>query len=428
MAEAAMLPAPVPQSSRARRLLPAADLSGPLPARAPAARQLIEAHGLRVVHLASLAQIAPEQWNALFPGLAENWGYFRGIELARSEHFTYSALLVYDADRLIAAAPLFRLDYRLDTTLGAGMKGVGDWLARHLPRLVKLPVLGIGSPMTEQCPIGLAPDLDEEARRHAVAALLAGLDAHAEAEHIKVLALKDVSNHDARHTDDTLRAAGFTRMASLPVATLALPFATFEDYLKSMTSRHRSEFRSKLKRAGDIAVEFRDDIGDVYDEIIALYRATRDNRKQSYEAFDEVPETYFREVMRQSSGQARVMLCRIDGRLVSFSFFLVEKDRVIGKLLGMDYSIARERNLYFFNILAVIRYCIEHGIPELQTGQTSYAVKLRFGCKLERSWVYFKHRGIVLGALFRAIGPRLSFDAIDPDLAKLGDKAVYLEA
>jgi hypothetical protein len=120
------------------------------------------------------------------------------------------------------------------------------------------------------------------------------------------------------------------------------------------------------------------------------------------------------------------MVCRVDGRLASFNIFLIEKDRILGKYIGMHYAIAREHNLYFVNWMAMVRLCIERGIPWLQTGQTSYRQKVRLGCKLKRSWVYFKHRNLLINPLFKLIGPTMAFDKMDPDLQALGEETPYL--
>lgn len=382
---------------------------------------------LRAVHMPGVSSIPAADWDRLFPGASEDWAYYCGCERSGSEHFTFSAIAVYSGQELVAAAPVFRLDYRLDTTLGSAVQRFNDWVAGFIPWPVRLPVLGVGSPMSEECAIGIASYLGKSERSEVLAALVAGLEAHAKAEGVKLIAFKDVTDADATWASDTLVGAGFARLASLPVATLPLPFASFDEYLKSLPGKMRTDLRSKLKRASDIEVEFRDDIVGVEDEILALYKATRSNRKASYEAFDEVPDGYFREVMQSASGKSRVMLCRLDGRIVSFNFFTEAGGKVTGKLLGMDYSVARDCNLYFFNVLTIVRYCIEKGIGELQFGQTTYGIKLRLGCKLRRSWVYFKHRGAVLGPLFAWAGAKLSFDAVDPDLAKLGSKVVYLD-
>jgi hypothetical protein len=43
-----------------------------------------------------------------------------------------------------------------------------------------------------------------------------------------------------------------------------------------------------------------------------------------------------------------------------------------------------------------------------------------------RCWIYFKYTGPILGPVLRRILPCPPFDATDPDLAALGEKAPYL--
>ncbi len=93
----------------------------------------------------------------------------------------------------------------------------------------------------------------------------------------------------------------------------------------------------------------------------------------------------------------------------------------------MRYPLAREHNLYFVNWMATARLCMERGIPWLQTGHTSYRQKVRLGCKLKRSWIYFKYRNPLINPLFKLFGPMMAFDAMDPDLQALGADAPYLE-
>jgi hypothetical protein len=131
--------------------------------------------------------------------------------------------------------------------------------------------------------------------------------------------------------------------------------------------------------------------------------------------------------MRNCPGKADVMLASVDGQLASFNISLAEPGRLLAKYIGMRYPAAREHNLYFLNWMAMVRHCIERGIPWMQVGHTSYRQKTRLGCKLKRSWIYFKHRNLLINPLFKAFGPKMAFDKMDPDLQALGDDAPYLE-
>jgi predicted N-acyltransferase len=334
---------------------------------------------------------------------------------------------VYAGDTLLAAAPLFRTDYRLDLSLEGSLKPAGEWLHKNARKFVVVPVLGMGSPLTEECPIGLAPELSASARLAAFDALLQGMDALAGAEKIPLLALKDVTDRDAAWAHGPLQQAGFTRVATLPLATLHLPFTNEDEYLASLSASMRSDLRKKMRRAANVKIEIRDTIDGIEGEIIELFDETKANRKADYGAFDDVPANYFREVMQAMPGRAQLMLARVDGRLASFNIFLIEPDRVIGKYVGMRYALAREHNLYFVNWMTTARLCMERGIPWLQTGHTSYKQKVRLGCRLKRSWVYFRYRNALINPLFKLFGPMMAFDAMDPDLQALGAEAPYLE-
>jgi hypothetical protein len=381
-----------------------------------------------VRHVASIAELDRAAWNRLFPGRAEGWGYFKACEEAAPAGFAASALGVFAGEELVGAAPLFRTDYQLDLSLKGALKPAIEWLHRNAPQFVVVPALSIGSPLAEECPIGIMPGIGPARRAGIFEALLGGLDAHADASGVPLVGLKDVTDGDAAWAQPALAAAGFTRVATLPLATLHLPFKSEAEYLDSLSPSMRSDLRRKMRQAANVRVELRDTIDGIEKEIVALFEETKAHRKTDYGAFDDVPAEYFREVMQNLPGTAHVLVCRVGGRLASFNLFLVEQDRVIGKYIGMRYALAREHNLYFVNWMATVRLCLERGVPWLQTGQTSYRQKVRLGCKLKRSWVYFKDRRRLINPLFKTFGPRMAFDRMDPDLQALGNAAPYLDA
>lgn len=427
MAEALTLKAPY---ALAQKVAPASNPERPdvcgaaLEARRPAAATAGPV--LTVIALPSITEIPRDAWNRLFRHAGDGWDYFRACELTTPPDFTFSVLAAFAGETLVAAVPMFRVDYRLDMTLDERFRPVGDWLHRHAPRLVSMPVMGLGSPLTEECPLGFLPGMGIADRASTLAALLRGFADHARAADISVLAIKDVTDADALWAHEPLTRAGFCRMASLPVATLPLPFKDENGYYAALPPKMRNDVRRKMRHSSAVKAELRASIDDVHDEIVALYRETRAKRKTSYDSFDEVPEGYFREMMRNMGGKAEILLCRVNGDLAAFNFFVTEPHRVIGKFIGMRYPLAREHNIYFFNWMTMVRLCIERGIPQLQTGQTTYALKVRLGCKLKRSWVYFQHRGAILGPVFRKLGPLIPFDQVDPDLKELGATAPYL--
>ncbi len=381
------------------------------------------ADGLDVRIHPGVGSIPRDAWTTLFPEEAEGWDYYAACEASPPPAFTFTAIGVYDREKLIAAAPIFRLTYRLDTPLQGKWRALGDWLANAFPRYVKLPLMGLGSPLADRCHIGFAPHLDAPKRQAAARVLLAGLDAHAAAENVEILALKDLADRDVPDTDAALGAAHFTRVGSLPVAVLDLtPFKTEDAYLASLSSATRKDIRRKLKGASGLRVEERHDISDVEAQIVALYDSTRGQSGFDYGDFEKLSPQYFRDVVANLGDRAVTMLYWLGDELIGFNLLFIEKGRMIDKFIGMKYPVARDHNLYVLSWMTNVRYCLKHGIPLMQTGQTAYSSKLRFGSRLDKLWLAFRHRRPFWNWVFARGGRLMAFDKMDPDLQALEKK------
>jgi predicted N-acyltransferase len=167
----------------------------------------------------------------------------------------------------------------------------------------------------------------------------------------------------------------------------------------------------------------RTSIAGIESEILSLYDETRSQSGVDYGDFEKLSPDYFRGVMQSLGDRAVLMLYWRGEELLGFNLLFVEKQRVIDKFIGMHYPQAREHNLYVLSWMTNVRFCLERGIRCLQTGQTAYASKVRFGSRLEKSWLYYKHRGRAMNSLFRTFGPLVPPDKADPDLAALAKKA-----
>ncbi|SFI98945.1 Predicted N-acyltransferase [Bosea sp. OK403] len=371
-------------------------------------------------HIASrVAEIRADAWDACFPGEAENHAYYTACEnaaLASGAELVTSAASVERDGETIAVAPFFLIDYRLDTPLQGPLRALGDYLFRHAPRLVALRVLCIGSPYAERCHIGLSPELDAQARQQARLALREAIDAHGRDEGVHIIAWKDLAPDDAEAFQDILKGDGFIRLGSLPVAVLDLPFASEADYLATLSAATRKDIRRKLAKAGNVRIEMRHSIADIEAEIVALYESTRAESGLDYGDLEKLPPGYFSGITAALGERALFVLYWVGTTLAAFNLLLIERERVIDKFLGMRYPLAREHNLYALSWMTNVRYCLAHGISRLQSGQTAYASKLRFGSRLVPSVIFFRHRQGVLNWVLRSISPYIAFDRLDPDL------------
>lgn len=401
----------------ASRIRPCPDTMPPTQSTIAAPPPVHSSAGLEARIHAGVRTIPREAWDALFPGEAEGWAYYAACEDSPPPAFSFSAIGVHAGNELIAAAPIFRLTYRLDTPLQGKWRALGDWLARTFPRYVKLPVMGLGSPLADRCHVGIANHLTADQKRATMDVLLAGLEAHAAADGVEILALKDIADRDLPDIDAALTAARFTRVGSLPVAVLDLsPFTNEEAYLASLSSATRKDIRRKLKGSGAIRIEERHDISDVEARIVELFDSTRGQSGFDYGDFEKLSPGYFRGVVQNLGPKAVTFLYWLGDDLIGFNLCFVEKARMIDKFIGMQYPVARDHNLYVLSWMTNVRYCLKHNIALMQTGQTAYSSKLRFGSRLDKLWLAYRHRRPFWNWVFARGGRLIAFDKMDPDL------------
>ncbi|POR51223.1 GNAT family N-acetyltransferase [Bosea psychrotolerans] len=367
---------------------------------------------------ARVAEIAA--WDTCLPGEVESHDYYRACDDAAATSgigLRCAAVVVEDASGIAAVAPFFRLDYRLDTPLQGRLRQIADALFSRFPGLVTLKVICVGSPYAERCHLGFAPRLGAAARQEATRAMLAALEQQAAREGAHLLAFKDLAPAEDALLAPLLDGEGFALLGSLPVAVLDLPYPDEDGYLASLSAATRKDIRRKLAKAKAVRIEHRSDMTGLEDAIGNLYESTRGQSVLDYGELEVLPPGYFAAVSKALGDRALFVLYWIGEELAAFNLLLIEPDRVIDKFLGMSYPLARDHNLYAVSWMANVRFCLERGIRELQTGQTAYASKLRFGSRLVPSTIRFRHRNLPLQWLLGHLSPRLSFGRFDPNLA-----------
>ena len=375
-----------------------------------------EAASTEVVVADSIAAFGVSEWNRLFADELEGWHYYRAVEEAALPGFAWHYFGVRESGVLRAAVPAFVTDYRLDTTLTGPLRRVTDALARLFPRLLRQRMLALGSPVAEVCQLGLDESLDAPARRRMLDAILSKAEVFAAERRIGMLAAKDTPARQDALWVHAAQRRGLRRQPGLPTAALDIRHASLDDYLRSLSRATRRDMRRKLRAGAPLRVEWRDNIDDIRDEIMRLYRATRANAELDFE--DLTPE-YFAAVLRQLGTRASCGVYRLDGRIVAFNLVLRDGKRLLDKFLGMDYEVARRYNLYFYTWMENVRYCIERRIPLYESGQGLHREKKRLGSRLSLNWLWYRHRNPLLDAVFALVERLARLDRHDPELAEL---------
>ena len=364
----------------------------------------------------SVEEFSPAEWERLYAGELEGWHYYRAIEQAGLAGFEWRYFAVREGGRVRALVPAFITDYRLDTTLTGALRRITRVLTRLFPRLLVQRLLSLGSPIAEVCNIGFDPDCSAEEQALLLDIIMREVETHARSTRISMLAAKDApAAHDALWAV-TAAAHGLRRQPSLPTALLDLRFASLEEYLATLSRATRKDLRRKLKACATLRVEWRSNIDDVIDDVMRLYRATLAHAQFT---FEELTPAFFTGVLRELGPRASCATYWLGDRLVAFNLVLHDGSTLLDKFLGMDYSVARRYNLYYFTWLQNVRYAIEHGLVVYQSGQGLHREKLRLGSRFSANWLWYRHRNLVLDVVFATFERLFRLDRHDPELAAL---------
>ena len=352
--------------------------------------------------------IGEDVWNRCFPDEIEGFLYYKAVEFAGLADFEIHYLRLRKSNRTIALAPFFVSRYRLDTLGDGALLQLLRRLGARWPKLLSIPMVCLGSPVSEIAHLGYAPELDATQRATAFRALLAGLERFARQRHIGLIALKDIA--DAERTRSESELLRYTRLPGMPCALLPLPYENIEAYYATLSRGMRKEFRRKARSQDALQIERRYQIADVLPELMRLYEQTR---AASDLQFERLPPDYFTQVLQQLGPYAVCVLYRCEGSLIGFNLLLHDERCLLDKFIGMDGQRAREHNLYFVSWLYNVQWCIDEGIPLYEAGQASYETKLRMGCRLLANWYYFRHRNPIVNAGLRLLTRWLGLDRFE---------------
>ena len=355
----------------------------------------------------SIADLDRAQWNACFGNPIESYDYHRGVEASGIAGFELGWYAIESGEKLICAAPVFHTRYDLSTTAQGRVRKGLERVKRFVPGQLSLGLSCLGSPVTETCQIGFSPALDDGARAKALPALIALWTKDAIKRGIYLQGLKDIPGAGFDRYRSALEAAKFRFVTSMASATLAIDFDDIDSYLARLSAGTRKDMRRKLKSRGDVRVEMRGDITGFEDVILEMYRQTR---ARSDWAFEDLPATYFTNVLAANPGRAYFKLYFANDALVGANLLLCDGQTLLDKFFVMRGDEGRSLNLYFLSWFENIDYCLQHKLANYHSGQAGYDTKLRLGCSLAPSWMGFRHSNPILHAALKLASPLLSVE------------------
>lgn len=362
-----------------------------------------EKHGKKNVDLRTkiftdITKISPEAWNRVYPNIPESYYFFKTLQEAGLEQFEWYYILVYGGEELVGIAPCFLMHYPLDTTIQGPIKTLLLKIKKKFPRFMELRALVCGLPMG-QGRIGIAGDplaVLQVVRR--------AMESLAISKKISILAFKDFGLHECEEMD-VFQGEGYYKFESMPSTEMAVPFQSFDEYVKSLNRVSRDGLKRKLKkidRAAPLPMEIRERLSeDELSQVHALYTQTLLSHGEM--SFEIMTKEFFRRISNNMPGATRFFLWRLDGRIVAFALCFVSKEKMIDYYLGLDYALAYDLHLYFTRFRDLMKWCIENKLPAYEMGSTGYEAKRRLGFGFIRLFVYAKHLNKFINPFFHLL-------------------------
>jgi len=363
---------------------------------------------VRLVARAELAALPA--WQTAFAHERKDRRYYELTEDTLSEGFVYRYLVIESGGAVRAIQPCFVLDQDLLAGVGGLASRIVGGIRGVWKRFLFARTLMVG------CVAGEGHlDGDEATQALTAAALARELPRIARELKCALVVLKEFPAK-YRATLEVLRDAGFARVPSMPMTTLALDYATFDDYLKTVSPRTRGKLRRKLRatdRADLITMEVVGDITPFVDEAYPLYKAVFDRSPMQ---FEKLTKDFLCEIGRRMPDKARFFLWRQDGRLIAFGLFTLEGDAICHDYVGFDYAVAFKLNLYYRVFHDVIEWALARGCKRFYNGSLNYDPKWHLRQSLYPTDLYARHTSDAVNAVFKRILPVMEPTRSDPIL------------
>ena len=278
-----------------------------------------------------IEKISPDEWNKIFPKVPEGYYFLKTLDESNFDQFSFYYILVYEHQQLIGAAPCFTVNYSLDTSINGPLRQFSNAIKKIFPHIFSIKALVCGIPMG-QGQMGTAGF-----SVLVLEAIEGRMEALARKIHAPIIAFKDFDrSYDGLF--NPLLKNGYLKMDSLPMTSLKLDFPDFENYLKSLSSASRYDFRRKLKKTSNVKIEpsMVSALDErTLDEVYGLYLQAVEEHDMGFEI---VPREFFRLISINMPQETKFFLWRINGKLVAFAFCLLSRGVLLDYYLGFDHT------------------------------------------------------------------------------------------
>ncbi len=342
-------------------------------------------------------------WRAAFAGERKDHRYYEIVEDTVRQGFDYRYFVIKDDSGTVRAIqPCFFLDQDLLQGFGRRAAALAERVRRLWPRFMRMRTLMVG------CAAGEGHiDGGGASGAAAMEALAGAIAAHARAQGAGLIVLKEFPARYRGALGPFVRR-GFLRMPSLPMTSLDIAYASFEDYMtRALSSRTRKDLRKKFRTAAasaPIEMTVVADVGAMIEEVYPLYLEVFE---RSDLRFERLTKEYFCRLGQQMPDKARFFIWRQNGRTIAFSLCMLEGEAIYAEYLGLDYAVALDLHLYYYVFRDVVAWAMANGFKSFHSSGLNYDPKLHLKSLLAPLDLYVRHTSPILNPLLKRILPLL---------------------
>ncbi len=327
----------------------------------------------------SIGDVDADEWNSVRTPSNDPFmelGFIESVENSMRTVCRLRYVVIRDKDdQAVATACLS--SYTVDgASLAEGSaKVVLSAIGRLWPWLMKNTIVMCGLPIsTGDSHLRFAPEAD----RASVLAILDRLVCEfAKTERARFIIFKEFNAEGCRDLG-TLDSLGYRKADSYPMNYATTRYRDFEDYLSQIKSKRRRMLRGSLKKFAKggfrvVTLTGREGAADHYtDKVHRLYEAVLSRSKVQ---FEYLPAEFLREMARRLPDNTSFTFVYRGDEVVAFAASVFSDKTFHGLVLGIDYEMNREYELYFNVLFKSLDVAFRHGAHDILLGQTADTTK-----------------------------------------------------
>lgn len=191
-----------------------------------------------------------------------------------------------------------------------------------------------------------------------------------------------------------LEANGYVEFLVQPNMTLALPFASFEDYLMAMSTKYRTRAKRAFKKLDGI--EKRElTVDDIERELPRIYRLYREIAQNAGFNMVDLNEQYLLALKRDFGAYFRIFGYYREGQLIAFYTTIQNGHELEAHFLGYEQAFNHDLQLYLNMLYDLVRAGIDANCQHLVLARTALEIKSSVGAVAHDLHCYLRHHNAV---------------------------------